>query len=228
MKQPEVRTTYQNVLELRQRLEDTLEIARKELEKSAGRYKKYYDRKAKPRSFQINDAVLILLSTDENKLLMQWKGPYKVFDRIGRCDYKIFVKGKVKQFHANLQKKYVSRDEAGVVQIAGVARSIFETQAQGLCEMAFAGIIDGSIDEGAEVGESSSVNDEDLIELPDFRGKESIEDVKVNPYLSVTQRKEIREILNDSEDVLTDIPGETNLIEHEIKLTSDSFDAGTC
>ena len=57
-------------------------------------------------------------------------------ERIGRCDYKIFVKGKVKPFHANLLKKYVSRDEAGVVQIPGVARNIFETQAQGLCEMA--------------------------------------------------------------------------------------------
>ena len=75
VKQPEVRTVYQYVLELRQRLEDTLEVARKELEKSAVRYKKYYDRKAKPRSFQVNDEVLILLPIDENKLLMQWKGP---------------------------------------------------------------------------------------------------------------------------------------------------------
>ena len=71
VKQPEVRTTYQYVLELRQTLEDTLEVARKGLEKSAGRYKKYYDRIAKPRSFQVNDEVLILLPTDENKFLVQ-------------------------------------------------------------------------------------------------------------------------------------------------------------
>ena len=118
------------------------------------------------------------------------EGPLQGVDRIGRCDYKIFVKGKVKHFHANLLKKYVSRDEAGVVQIAGVARSIFE-----ICEMAFAGIIDGSIDEGAEVGESSSVNDENLIELPDFRGKESIEDVKNQSlFISDTEKGDKRNL----------------------------------
>ena len=220
VKQPEVRTTYQYVLELRQRLEDTLEVARKELEKSANRYKKYYDRKAKPRSFQVNDEVLILLPTEESKLLMQWQGPYKVVGTIGRCDYKILVKGKIKSFHANLLKKYVSRNEAGAVQEADV-KSVFEIEAYGLCEMACASIIDSGIDEDEEGGEDNSVNDGDLLELPDFKGNESIADVKINPDLSEIQKKEVREILNDFRDVLTDIPGETSLIEHDINLTSD-------
>ena len=200
VKQPEVSTTYQYVLELRQRLEDTLEVARKELEKSASRYKMYYDRKTRPRTFQVGDEVLLLLPTEESKLLMQWQGPYKVVDKIGRCDYRIEVKGKVKPFHANLLKKYVSRVEAGAVTIQAKVSSIFEVEAQGLCEMAFAGIIDSSIDEDAEIGEGSSVNDDELLEVPDFKGNECIEDVKVNPELSEKQKKEIREILNEFQD----------------------------
>ena len=115
----------------------------------------------------------------------------------------------------------MSRVEAGAVTIQAKVSSIFEVEAQGLCEMAFAGIIDSSIDEDAEVGEGSSVNDDELIEVPDFKGNECIEDVKVNPELSEKQKKEIREIFNKFQDVLTDKPGETSLIEHDSKLTSD-------
>ena len=168
----------------------------------------------------MNDEVLILLPTEESKLLMQWQGPYKVVGTIGRCDYKILVKGKIKSFHANLLKKYVSRHEAGAVLVSDV-ESVFEIEAYGLCEMAFASIIDSGIDEDEEVGEDNSVNDGDFLELPDFKGNESIADVKVNPDLSEIQKKEVREILNDFRDVLTDIPGETSLIEHDIDLTSD-------
>ena len=109
VKEPEVRTTYQYVLDLKQRLEATLELAREELGKSAGRYKKNYDKKSKPRKFQVDDDVLVLLPTDGNMLLMQWKGPYKVVEKVGRCYYKLFVNGKIKPFHANLLKKYISR-----------------------------------------------------------------------------------------------------------------------
>ena len=105
--EPEVRTTFQYVLDLKDRLETVSEIARKELEKSSSRYKHYYDRKTRNRHFEVNDHVLLLLPTDGNKLLMQWKGPYRVKEKLGRCDYRLDVDGKIKPFHANLLKKYV-------------------------------------------------------------------------------------------------------------------------
>ena len=49
--EPEVRTTYQYVLDLKDRLETVSEIASKELEKSSSRYKHYYDRKTRDRHF---------------------------------------------------------------------------------------------------------------------------------------------------------------------------------
>lgn len=109
--QPEVKTSYQYVLDLKDRLSSTCELVRHELQKSSDRYKKNYDRKASNRSFKVGDYVLILLQTDSNKLLMQWKGPFKVVERTGISDYRIDVNGKLQLFHANLLKKYNLREE---------------------------------------------------------------------------------------------------------------------
>ena len=68
---PEVKASYEYVTELCERMEDSLKLAQEELQKSQKRYKKHYDKKAKPRWLQVGDQVLILLLTDSNKLLMQ-------------------------------------------------------------------------------------------------------------------------------------------------------------
>ena len=95
----EVKTVYQYVLDLKERLKDTLSLAQEMLQKSSGKYKKYYDRGSKPRCLEVGDEVLVLLPTDKNKLLLQWKGPYKVLQRFNDCDYKVQVDKKVKSFH---------------------------------------------------------------------------------------------------------------------------------
>ena len=79
---PEVKTSNQYVLELRERLDDTLKIAQEELRRSQAKNKRLYDRGAKRNAFQVGDKVLILLPTDNNKLLLQWRGPF-VVERCG-------------------------------------------------------------------------------------------------------------------------------------------------
>ena len=106
----EVKTSYQYILELKDRIQKTCQLAREELTKSARRYKRYYDKKTKSRTLQVDDEVLILLPTNSNKLLLQWKGPYKVVEKSGKYTYKIKVKGKVKNFHINMLKQYWSSD----------------------------------------------------------------------------------------------------------------------
>ena len=78
----EVKTTYQHVVDLRQRLEDTCKLAQEELVKNSKKYKTYYVTKAKVRSFKKGDEVLLLLPSDNNKLLMQWKGPFTVMEKV--------------------------------------------------------------------------------------------------------------------------------------------------
>ena len=106
LEEPEVKNSYQYVFELREKLEDTLKLFHSELEKAQLKGKHYYDRKSKVRKFQPGEKVPVLLPTDHNKLLMQWKGPFEVSSVVGLNDYKVKVKGKEKVYHANLLPTY--------------------------------------------------------------------------------------------------------------------------
>ncbi|XP_060592414.1 uncharacterized protein LOC132747116 [Ruditapes philippinarum] len=87
----EVKTTYQYVVDLQERLESTCKIAQHELEKSSIRYRKYYNRKARDRTFKKGSKVLVLIPTKRNKLLLQWKGPFVVSEVVNKLDYRIDI-----------------------------------------------------------------------------------------------------------------------------------------
>ena len=106
----EVKNSYQYVIDLKERLEKTLEIAHENLEQAQTRYKRHYDRRTKVRKLKEGDEVMVLLPTNHNKLLMQWKGPFKVIEVVGKNDYRIQVKGKIRTYHINLLKQYVRRE----------------------------------------------------------------------------------------------------------------------
>ena len=120
VEEPEVKNSYQYVFELREKLENNLNLAHSELQKSQVKAKHHYNRKTKVRKFMQGDKVLILLPTDHNKLLMQWKGPYKVSAVVGLNDYKVKVKGKERVYHANLLKKYFEKDAPAEVSAVAV------------------------------------------------------------------------------------------------------------
>ena len=103
--EPEVKNSYQYVFELRGRLEDTLKLAHTELQKAHNKGNHHYERKPKVRKFVPGDKVLVLLPTNHNRLLSQWKGPFEVSAVVGLNDYKVRVKGKERVYHANLLKK---------------------------------------------------------------------------------------------------------------------------
>ncbi|RUS69733.1 hypothetical protein EGW08_022509 [Elysia chlorotica] len=117
IEEDEVRSSYQYVLKLRERLERTWDMSQKELENAQGRQKRYYNRGTKARKFKPGDDVLVLLPTDTNKLLMQWKGPYKVVAVVGINDYRVKMRRKEKTLHANLLKRYVSRLYSEMVDV---------------------------------------------------------------------------------------------------------------
>ena len=73
------------------------------------RFKKCYDHKARTRSYSPGDHVLILLPTNHNKLLLQWKGSFKIVQAVSPYDYKLEIKNGSKIFHANMLKKYVQK-----------------------------------------------------------------------------------------------------------------------
>ena len=119
----ETRQTYQYVFDLRNRMEETCKIARENLEISQLRYKSHFDKKARMRSLEEGDQVLVMLPTNHNKLIMHWKGPYEVVKKVGMADYRIHIGDKDKIFHLNMLKKYLSRPEvfAGTAAILDTA-----------------------------------------------------------------------------------------------------------
>ena len=64
-----------------------MKMAQEELERSEVKNKRLHKCKAKKRVFQGYETVLTFLSTDDNKLLMQWRVPYNV----KRCQGEIII-----------------------------------------------------------------------------------------------------------------------------------------
>ncbi|PIK41284.1 hypothetical protein BSL78_21861 [Apostichopus japonicus] len=74
---------------------------------------------------------------------------------------------------------------------------------------------------GAGVIEVDSETDQDaIIELP-LEQKESVKDVNVGDCLKDIERKKVNKLLNEYTDVLTDLPGKTDLLEYAVTLTTD-------
>ena len=69
----------------------------------------HYDKKSKSRKLTVGDKVLLLLPTDTNKLLLQWKGRFSVVEVVSPTDYRIDLNGRTKVFHINLLKQYHER-----------------------------------------------------------------------------------------------------------------------
>jgi hypothetical protein len=72
------------------------------MEHASRKQAKIYNRRSRFRKLKVGEKVLLLLPTNANKLLMLWKSPYEVLEKVGELDYKIEIKGKVKMFHIGL------------------------------------------------------------------------------------------------------------------------------
>ncbi|XP_038057353.1 uncharacterized protein LOC119728962 [Patiria miniata] len=201
----EVKTTYEYVVDLKERLEATCRVAQEELSRSAKRYKKYYDTKSKDRKFRVGDKVLILRPTSNSKLLMQWQGPFEVTACVRKNDYLVQVKGKEKIYHANLLKKYVDRQEANSVNTG---------DKQDDCD-------------AKHVGANIVIEDDDQedciqMNMPHLKQLETCEDVQVDDKLMLKQKQDVEKLVHQFSDIMTDMPGRTHLIEHSVNLTTRS------
>ena len=212
-----------------------MKLAQVELERNQIRNKKLCNRKAKKRVFQVGDKVLVLLSTDHYKLLMQWKGLFEVKGRKGGNNYQIEVNRKMKTFHVNLLKQYVERDNVETTAtpgrrdfLGGTREEIrvgtdIEVQGGKSQTAAVNGI--GKKDDEASADyvkeQDLSVDDKKLLVLGVLRPKESISDVCLGVELSREQQNEIMGVLGKREEIFVDILGKTSIIEHRVRLVDD-------
>ena len=66
-----------------------------------------------------------------------------------------------------------------------------------------------------------SVDDEKLLELEILQPKENISDVCLGVELSIKQQNEIMWTLSKFQNIFTDIPTKTSIIEHRVHLVDD-------
>jgi hypothetical protein len=150
-----VKTSYQYVVDLREKLETGIALAHENLSKAHDRYKRDYDKKAKVRRFKVGDFVLVLLPTDSNKLLMQWQGPFRVEAIVGKNDYKVNIRGREKMYHINLLKKYFYREDV----LAGKGNDATQIGASVMQ------LVGSAVIESNEASESDIIDDEGLLNL---------------------------------------------------------------
>ena len=117
--------------------------------------------------------MLVLLPTDHNKLLMQWKGPFEVSAVVGLNDYKVRVKGKERVYHANLLKNYFEQEDS--VPVGAVAVKVNAT-----CSSKNAHV-------KSEVDEVDPEDSIDFLEIGGYVTKESVNDVAIRDSLSLMQ-----------------------------------------
>lgn len=133
--------------------------------------------------------MLLLLPTS-NKLLLQWKGPYRVLEKKGRMDYCTDVEGQHKVFHANMLRKYVSRTSNVVEEVTPAV-----------------------VEEEEEL--SSPLSN------PNNDRSETWEMVSLNDTLLPMEKEATRELLRDFQEVWSDVPGRTHLLQHKINLVEE-------
>ena len=131
--------------------------------------KAYYYRRARLRKFDVGDKVLLLLPTDSNKLLLQWKGPYEVVEVVNRIDYKIDVNGVVSTYHANMLKQYVERQNE-------LSHCLLSAEA-------IASVDDDDDNEDFPLDDCT---------FPTAKKPESYRDVSISSTLTSEQRKELK------------------------------------
>ena len=190
----QVSSTYQYVIDLRERLEQTCKLAHENLRKAQGKQKAYYDRRAKSQRFNVGDKVLLLLPTNSNKLLLQWKGPFEVTEVLNRMDYRIDVNGVIGTYHANMLKQYVERQSITSHRLMSI-----ETVAV------------------VETDEADEYSLEDCT-FPSTQRAETYKDVSISNELTSEQIREAESLVEQYPDVLTSLPGRTDIIRHNIKL----------
>ncbi|KAL8568228.1 hypothetical protein ACOMHN_027751 [Nucella lapillus] len=192
----EVKTTAQHVVDLRNRIEETCALAQENLKKASCQYAKYFDRKARPRTFKPGDKVLLLLSAKHNKLQVSWQGPYEIVERVGEADYKVKISGKVKLYHANLLKLYVERASDSQVPVAAVRVAV---------------VMD---DEEEEVFSRTPRK----LPLCSLEPEESVEDIHLGPTLTPEQKVQVKKVAEGNARVVTDLPLQTELEECQLSL----------
>ena len=72
-----------------------------------------------------------------------------------------------------------------------------------------------------EIGSNDMTDENDLLILEVCNATETYVDVKYWKQLTDVQLAEAKALVHEFKETVTDLPGNTDLVQHEVKLTSD-------
>lgn len=106
------------VLQMREKLAKMTVLAQEHMAAAQLKQKAWYDQVARERSFEPGQKVLVMLPTEESKLLAKWKGPYEVIRKISFTTYAISTPGRSRPrvLHINLLKEWIPRQKENAVE----------------------------------------------------------------------------------------------------------------
>ena len=197
------------ILDARERLKKMTALANSREISQKEKQKKYFDKKTKDRQLKVHDKVLLLLPTSTNNLLAEWRGPYEIIDQVSPVDYTVKMKKKTKTFHINMIKKWYDRHEDENMEVDNQDEIIDEADDRHFHSIC---IIYGKEEDFAY---------ED-IENPLLVPHESVNDIRMDSLLTEEQKQQLKDLCKEFDDVLTDVPGRTSVIEHKVVLNSET------
>jgi transposase InsO family protein len=189
----------QYVQDLREILSDTIRRAQDAVQSVSKKNRRY--RSQKPRSIEAGKKVLVLLPTEQNKMILRWRGPYQVIKKLNACDYVVEISpGVEKVYHVNMLREYVPRVEV-------------DTQKPVIASL---GVISGS-----SAVEEADIQKVKLQAVPTVQ-TETVDDVVYNPSLSMQAKQELQAVFQKHQEKMTDLPGTSDLVEHSVRIPEGS------
>ena len=197
------------ILDARERLKKMTALANSREISQKEKQKKYFDKKTKDRQLKVHDKVLLLLPTSTNNLLAEWRGPYEIIDQVSPVDYTVKMKKKTKTFHINMIKKWYDRHEDENLEVDNQDEIIDEADDRHFHSICII------------YGKEGDFAYED-IENPLLVPHESVNDIRMDSLLTEEQKQQLNDLCKEFDDVLTDVPGRTSVIEHKVVLNSET------
>ncbi|XP_075732859.1 uncharacterized protein LOC142775380 [Rhipicephalus microplus] len=187
-------TVVEYILELLERLWCARDIAEANMREAQNRAKSYYDRNAKLRAYQEGDQVMVLRPSRANKLEIQWEGPFRVVKKLSDTNYALERKGRRRE--VVIYHHNLMKSYVGEVQKVNLALNSTEELAPEIPGL---------------VGVERSMDVTDVMKA-------------VAPAEGLTERQKVdlRNLLSEHITVFSERPGRTEVITHDIELTSDT------
>ena len=210
------RTSFQYVIELKEKLADCAKIAAQNADVSSARYRSYFDLKSQNRQFKPGDEVLVLLPDKKSKLLMAWSGPYPVLERRNKVNYLIDENGVSKLYHANLLKRYHRRATVAQAYVIDEEGNLPLGEPFSVAQFC---VVDEEIQEDRELN-AFSLTPDGCVQLIDHGECVESEIPLISESLTIEQKESILNLISSFPKVFSNEPGCTSLLKHDITLTT--------